>query len=59
MQMNPVKINPKERPTNETEIETYLLEEIHGDFYSTLKRWEALYPHTYGDLILEEILEDK
>ena len=34
--------------------------EVSGfDIYLTIKRWEALYPHTYGDQILEDLMSER
>jgi len=30
-----------------------------ADFFSTIKEWESLYPHTYGDELLNEIVYSK
>lgn len=55
--MKEEKVGSKQSPQNEAETHTdTLLEEVHNDIYSTIKRWESLYPHTYGDLILAELL---
>ena len=40
------------------EIEKLLAEVSDFDIYSTIKRWEALYPHTYGDQLLKELLSE-
>ncbi len=58
--MEKAKVNTKKSPQNEAEtVSEAILEELDVDLYSTLRRWEALYPHTYGDLILEEVLKGK
>jgi hypothetical protein len=33
--------------------------EIEADVYSTISQWLSLYPHTYGDRILNKILREK
>jgi hypothetical protein len=57
--MNKAQANPKksERPDTEKEEEKVLSEVTDVDLYDTIKRWEALYPHTYGDQILRELLK--
>lgn len=38
------------------EVERVLSQVSDFDIYLTIKRWEALYPHTYGDQLLEELM---
>lgn len=53
-----------EKEQNDQKID---IEEIEGglsevsalDIYSTIKRWEALYPHTFGDQLLEDLLGER
>ncbi len=48
-----------DQKTDIEEIERELSEVSDLDIYSTIKRWEALYPHTYGDQLLEELLGER
>jgi hypothetical protein len=52
-----VRGRPKEKQRQQTNEE--LPEVSEGDVFSTIKEWESLYPHTYGDEILKDILKGK
>jgi len=56
--MNRTQAQPKQKDkeTDREQIDELLSEISNMDIYATIKRWEALYPHTYGDQILKELL---
>jgi hypothetical protein len=53
-----VQVNQKQvdKKNDIEEIEKLMAEVTDFDIYYTIKRWEALYPHTYGDELLKELL---
>ena len=48
----------KQKENQEKEVERLLSQETEVDLYLTIKRWEALNPHTYRDRILKEIVKE-
>ena len=59
--MEKIRERVKGMPENKAKPQTNeeLPEVSDVDVFSTIKEWEALYPHTYGDELLRKILSRK